>query len=344
MKKHISSNIAALLVIYTIVLISGCDQNTQKPEISAVTTELKLQRFEADLFGMDVTQPATAISKLKAEYGDFFDLYMFRITSLGTPDSIMMQERIVSFVSDTNFRAVAEDIRKTFGDFEAEKEQLSQAFNYYKYYFPKKSIPTIVTLLSAFSYPIVCDSFNLGIGLDMYLGKDYRYYNTLEPPLPNYLRIQMEKENVVIDAMKGWALSDYQIDEASAKVIDMMISEGRIVTFLEYVIPYADNWRRLGFTESQFEWCEKNEKEIWTFFVDNKLLFSADPNILSKYTNDGPTTSAFPKDSPGNIGKYIGWKIVSAYLTKHPKTELQQLMEMKDMMRIYQESGYKPAK
>lgn len=63
--------IAALLVIYTIVLISGCNQNTQKPEISAVSTaELKLQRFEADLFGMDVTQPATAISKLK-EYGDF---------------------------------------------------------------------------------------------------------------------------------------------------------------------------------------------------------------------------------------------------------------------------------
>ena len=56
----------------------------------------------------------------------------------------------------------------------------------------------------------------------MYLGKDYRYYNTLEPALPNYLRIQMEKSNVVMDAMKGWALSDYQIDEGSAKVIDMI--------------------------------------------------------------------------------------------------------------------------
>jgi hypothetical protein len=344
MKKHVSSHIAALLVIYTMVLISACDHNVPKVDISTVSTELKVQRFESDLFGMDIERPAESIAKLKAEYGDFFDLYMFRITSLGTPDSIMMQERIVSFVSDTNFRAVANDISKTFGDFSEEKEQLTQAFKYYQYYFPDKSIPTIVTLLSAFSYPIVCDSFNLGIGLDMYLGKDYRYYNTLEPALPNYLRIQMEKSNVVMDAMKGWALSDYQIDEGSAKVIDMMISEGRVVTFLEYIIPDEEQWRRLGFTQAQYEWCEKNEKEIWTFFVDNKLLFSADPNILSKYTNDGPTTSAFPKDSPGNIGKYIGWKIVSAYLKKHPKTELRQLMEMKDMMRIYQESGYKPAK
>ena len=65
---------------------------------------------------------------------------------------------------------------------------------------------------------------------------------------------------------------------------------------------------------------------------------------MSKYTNDGPTISAFPKESPGNIGKYIGWKIVSSYLKKHPKLELKQLMEEKDMMKIYQESGYKPAK
>lgn len=344
MKKHLSSPIAVLLVIYTIVLISACDQNLQKPDISTVSTELKVQRFESDLFGMDIDHPAESIAKLRSEYGDFFDLYMFKITSLGTPDSILMQERIVSFVTDTNFRAVVEDVKKTFGDFEREKEELTQAFKYYHYYFPQKSIPGIVTFLSAFSYPIVCDSFNLGIGLDMYLGKNYRYYNTLEPPLPNYLRIQMEKENVVIDAMKGWALSDYQIDESTAKVIDMMISEGRIVTFLEYVVPDADQWRRLGFTQSQFEWCEKNEKNIWTFFVDNKLLFSTDPNILSKYTNDGPTTSAFPKDSPGNIGKYIGWKIVTAYLAKHPKTELQDLMNLEDMMKIYQESGYKPAK
>ncbi len=344
MKKPLTSKLAALLVIYTIVLISACDRNSQKPDISTVSTELKFQRFESDLFGIDINHPAEEISKLRATYGDFFDLYMFRVTTLGSNDSLLMQQRIVSFVSDTNFRAVAADINKTFGDFAAEKEKLTQAFKYYKYYFPAKSVPTIVTLLSAFSYPIVCDSFNLGIGLDMYLGKDYRYYNTLEPPLPNYLRVQMEKENVVVDAMKGWALSDYQIDEASARVIDMMISEGRVVTFLEYVLPDETDWRRLGFTQAQFEWCEKNEKEIWTFFVDNKLLFSADPNILSKYTNDGPTTSAFPKESPGNIGKYIGWKIVTAYLTKHPKTELQQLMEMGDMMKIYQEAGYKPAK
>ncbi|MBP9791318.1 MAG: hypothetical protein KBF92_09255 [Bacteroidia bacterium] len=344
MKKHLSSNVCALCIIYIIMFNSSCTQNTPRPDVSAFSTELKVERFESDLFGMDTLHPAESIAKLRTQYGDFFDLYMFRITTLGSQDSILMAQKIVSFVTDTNFRNIANDIGKTFGDFSEEKEELTQAFKYYNYYFPDKPIPAIITLLSAFSYPIVCDSLNLGIGLDMYLGKDYRYYFTLEPPLPNYLRVQMEKQNVVCDAMKGWAMSDYQIDEASARVIDMMISEGRIVTFLEYVLPDEEDAKRLGFTQAQFEWCEKNEKLLWSFFVDNKLLFSADPNIMSKYTNDGPTTSAFPKESPGNIGKYIGWKIVSAYLKKHPKMELKQLMEEKDMMKIYQESGYKPAK
>lgn len=334
--------VGALSLIYILMLISACTNNTPRPDVSSFSNELKVERFEADLFGMDTLHPAEAIAKLKAQYGNFFDLYMFRITSLGSRDSLLMQQRILSFVTDTNFRNVANDISKTFGDFSEEKEQLTQAFKYYKYYFPDKSIPTIVTLLSAFSFPIVCDSFNLGIGLDMYLGKDYRYYYTLEPPLPNYLRVQMEKKNVVCDAMKGWAMSDYQIDESSAKVIDMMVSEGRIITFLEYVLPDESDAMRLGFTQAQFDWCEKNEKMIWSFFVQNNLLFSADPNIMSKYTNDGPTTNGFPKDSPGNIGKYVGWKIVSAYMSKHPKTDLKQLMEEKSMMKIYQESAYKP--
>lgn len=331
-------------VIYTVMLITACTSKTKHPDVSALSTTVKVERFEVDLFSMDTLHPATAIAQLKAKYGDFFDLYMFRITSLGSPDSILLQQRLLSFIKDTNFRAVAGDCAKTFGDFSQQKEELTTAFKFYKYYFPEKQIPTIVTLLSAFSYPIVCDSSNLGIGLDMYLGKDYRYYFTLEPALPNYLRVQMVKENVVCDAMKGWAMSDYQIDESTAKVIDMMISEGRIVTFLEHVIPDAEDARRLGYSTAQLEWCEKNEKFIWAFFVDNKILFSVDPNILSKYTSDGPTTSAFPKDSPGNIGKFIGWKIVSAYLKKHPKVELKQLMGENDMMKIYQESGYKPQK
>ena len=330
------------LVIYTMVLITSCKQHSKTPDVTSVPVKLTLNRFEIDLFQIDIHQPAESIAKLKAKYGHFFDIYLFQITSLGSADSSIIQERLLSFVQDTNFRKVFIDCQKTFGDFSGEKIGLTKAFQFYKYYFPKKTIPEVVTLISGFSYPIVCDSFHLGISLDMYLGKDYRFYSTLEPPLPNYLRVQMVKENVVVDAMKGWAMSDYQVDESVANVMMMMVSDGRIVSFLEKILPEVEVEKRLGFTKAQLEWCQKNEKNIWQFFIQNKLLFSADPNILSKYTNEGPTTNGFPKESPGNIGKYIGWKIIQAYEKKFPDVDLQKLMEEKDLVKIYQQSNYKP--
>lgn len=341
MKKNSPFSPITILFIYSLVFITSCSVDPKKPNVSDIPLVLTVDRFENDLFELDVKHPESSISALKQKYVDFFDLYMFQITTLGARDSILMQERILSFVQDTNFRAVYNDCHKEFGDFTIEKEGLKKAFQYYKFYFPSKPIPRVVTMLSGFSFPIVCDSFNLGIGLDMYLGKDYRFYSTLEPPLPNYLRVQMVKSNIVCDAMKGWAMSDYQIDESTATVTDMMIGEGRLIAFLEKVLPDTKDTMRLGYSTSQLDWCEKSEKKIWQFFVQNKLLFSVDPNILSKYTNEGPTTNGFPKESPGNIGKYIGWKIIKSYQKKHPEISIEQLMEEKDMMKIYNESGYR---
>ena len=122
MKKHLSSNVCALCIIYIIMFNSSCTKNTPRPDVSAFSTELKVERFESDLFGMDTLHPAESIAKLRAQYGDFFDLYMFQITSLGSPDSSLMQQRVLSFVTDTNFRNVASDINKTFGDFSQQKE------------------------------------------------------------------------------------------------------------------------------------------------------------------------------------------------------------------------------
>jgi hypothetical protein len=231
-----------------------------------------------------------------------------------------------------------------FGDFQKENKELTKAFRYYSYYFPEKIVPKVITIISGFSYPVVCDSTSLGISLDMYLGPAYRFYSTLEPPLPNYLRSRMHKNYLVCDAMKGWAESDYGIDESSARMIDFMISNGRILYFLDKVVPETPDSIKTGFTDAQVEWCKANEKRIWSFFVDNKLLFSIDPNLMNKYVNEGPTTNGFPKESPGNIGKFIGWKIVQSFMKNHPEISLQQLMEEKDLIRIFNESKYKPLK
>jgi hypothetical protein len=176
----------------------------------------------------------------------------------------------------------------------------------------------------------------------MYLGPSYRFYSTLEPPLPVYLRSRMDRAFLVSDAMKGWAQSDYSIDESRGRMIDFMISNGRIIYYLDKIVPDVDDTIKTGYTGKQLEWCKMNERRIWSFFIDNKLLFSIDPNLMNKYVNDGPTTNGFPKESPGNIGQFIGWKIVQSYMKNHTEITLRKLMEEKDMVKIFNESKYKP--
>ncbi len=331
-------------LIYMVLFITGCKHVNDRPDISTITFEIKAHRFEKDMFGLDSLNFEKEFNNLKMKYGNFFNLFSFQITSIGSPDSSLMIDHYRSFINDSNFRNIYLDCEKLYGNFNKKNADFTEAFRYYSFYFPQKTIPRVVTMISGFSYPVVCDSTTLGISLDMYLGPSYRFYSTLEPALPNYLRSRMQGDYMVSDAMKGWAESDYGIDESTARMVDFMISQGRLLYYLDKILPDVSDTIKTGYSLSQLEWCKVNEKKIWSFFIENKLLFSFDPNLMNKYVNDGPTTNGFPKESPGNIGKFIGWQIVKSFMAGHKEISLEQLMNEKNLQKIFDESKYKPLK
>jgi len=343
-KKNNYIKLISFCFTLTYLLFPGCKSDKNEPDVSGISVKIEAKRFERDLFAIDTNNTSIGIDKLKKEYGNFFDLFAFQVTRLGSSDPDLMSSHFRDFLSDTNFRNIYNDCEMSFGDFNEKNLQLTKAFKNYSYYFPERIIPQIITLISGFAFPVICDSTNLGISLDMYLGKNYYYYSTLEPTLPNYLRNRMQSEYMVADAMKGWAQSDYAIDESNAKMVDFMISQGRILFFLDKILPQTEDTIKSGYTATQLEWCVANEARIWSFFIDNQLLFSIDPNLMNKYVNDGPTTNGFPKESPGNIGQFIGWQIVKSYMKAHSAISLKELMEQKDLMKIFNESNYKPKK
>ena len=113
--------------------------------------------------------------------------------------------------------------------------------------------------------------------------------------------------------------------------------------FLYRLMPDAGDTIRFGYTAAQLQWCVNSEESIWSFLIDHKLLFSSEPSQIGKFVNDGPTTNGFPRESPGNIGAWIGFRIVKAYMEKSAIT-LAQLMEEKDAKKIFRVSNYKPEK
>ena len=110
---------------------------------------------------------------------------------------------------------------------------------------------------------------------------------------------------------------------------------------MDAFLPYTPDSLKTGYTQQQLTNGFAAEKEIWTYFVENDLLYQTDPTIVSPYVNDGPKTTELGEWSPGNIGQFVGWQIVKKWMDKNDKASLKQLIQTPSK-QIFEEARYKP--
>ena len=90
------------------------------------------------------------------------------------------------------------------------------------------------------------------------------------------------------------------------------------------------------------EWCNTNEGLIWSYIVKNEDLYSVNPATIQTYLGEAPFTQGFSQElSPGNIGQWIGWKIVEKYAQKNESTSLTDVMNA-SAKQILDGAKYKP--
>ena len=93
------------------------------------------------------------------------------------------------------------------------------------------------------------------------------------------------------------------------------------------------------------KWAKENEYFVWTYFIENNILFNPDNNLESRFINDSPFSRFYleiDNESSEMIGKYIGWQIVKSYM-KNNDTSLKNMLN-KSPIDIYNNSKYKPQK
>ncbi|MDR2971262.1 MAG: hypothetical protein LBU83_04950, partial [Bacteroidales bacterium] len=99
---------------------------------------------------------------------------------------------------------------------------------------------------------------------------------------------------------------------------------------------------KIGYSKEQWEFCKANEDQIWRYFIENNLLFNSNHKNIRTFIFDAPFTTGFPHESPGRIGQWTGWQIVTAYMKNNPDVTLQELMNDCNYKEILQRSRYKP--
>ena len=147
---------------------------------------------------------------------------------------------------------------------------------------------------------------------------------------------------LVSDVAYAWAITEFEKTNKATNVLGNMIHQGKLMYFVDAMLPAMDDTLKIGYTAKQLEWCKTNELQIWTFLIEKKMLYSNKRMDIVRYFNDAPYTNGFPLKSPGRTGVWIGWQIVRQYMNKHPEVTLQQLMQNSHYQQILNDSGYFP--
>jgi hypothetical protein len=182
----------------------------------------------------------------------------------------------------------------------------------------------------------------IGIALDMHLGQDFKPYEYTNIEL--YWRKILIPQTLVTNHMLAHANDLFLKTNKAKNFTDEMIYYGKLLYFLDAVTPNVPDHIKIGMTQAEFDWCKKEEHNIWAFIVKEKYLFDTDKRRFERLLKEGPKTiaSGIPPEAPAMIGRYVGWMAVRMYMNENNSVDLKTLMNNNNAELILQESAYKP--
>lgn len=336
-----------LAVIMLSILFYQCEwnKNTKIIDLNSSNLEISIDRFEKKFESLDTNNLIVSLNTLRDEDTLFFDMYTIQMMRFGKVSDTMSPViiSIKEFLANENVRELYDSVAVSFEDIDPIKAELTEAFKYFQYYFPNKQLPKVSTVVSEFGYNAVTfDSTYLVFGLDMYLGKNFKYYSSFD--FPFYIIKRFEKQYMVPNAMEVIYLEYFgrnELQETKALVYEM-IEKGKKLYFLESMMPKKEKNILIGYTKEQLKWCEDSESDIWAFYNEKDLFYTKNYMEHKKHIDDGPKTAGMPSEAPGNVGSWVGWQIVNQYMKNADGSiSLEQLLHT-DAETIMNKSKYKP--
>ena len=321
--------------------MSSCDENKFDVDIDQDGVHMDWLRFEHDLTGL-ATKPSfnDYNDSLINTYGSFYRFYSGRVMNFGDVEASRYEHNVMGFLMDRNVHRLFKNVDSIYTDITPYQTEIEQAFNYYHHYFPTKEIPVVVSMVAGLNRNIVVTDSVLAVGLDMYMGDSNVIYKLAQ--IPEYISNKCTPDYMIYDMMRGWILSEFEPTDKKDDVLSQIVHYGKSIYVMDAMFPHAPDHYKIGFLENQISWCNENEVTVWAKIIEEQHLYSTDLHVIRSLTGPGPFSSGFPRESPAQIGYWVGWQIVRSYMNQHPETSLEELMQIDNAQQLLRESKYKP--
>jgi hypothetical protein len=325
-----------------LVTFTGCKNDPLKVDISKTDLEVEVQRFDRELFTLDLDTIDDAVSEFYSRYGDFFDVFNVHVINIGPASQRHYGSYLSMFIHDPANREVYDYTQEVFRDQDLNEinSVLTDGFKRYSYHFPDLNVPAVIGYVSRFNHKLFTVGDYIGLGLDQYLGEDCAYYDMLGTP--KYMQYNMHPGKIPSDVVHVWGSALFPYNDSVDNLINRMIYNGLLLYFTDALLPRMADDLKIGFTPDQMKFCRNNEKQMWTYLVEHQLLFTTDPLEIRKLTEDAPTTYYFPSESPGRAVVWLGWKIVREYARRNPGLTVAEIVSEHDYQKILRGSRYNP--
>jgi gliding motility-associated lipoprotein GldB len=312
------------IIALTLALISCDNKSKVEKAVEAIPLEIKVERFDKLFF----ETPPQDLNKLKKEFPYFFPS--------GNDDSVWLNK-----MKNLLWRELYTEVQKKYSNFEPVKEDIETLFKHIKYYFPQTKTPKVITVISEMDYNnkvIYADSLVI-ISLELYLGKDHKFYQ-----FPNYLKQNFEQKQILPDVVSSFSIQKIP-PVSDNNLLEQMIYFGKQLVLKDLLLPDYSDADKMGYMPEQVKWCQENESYIWRYFIENELLYNNDQKLNNRFINPAPFSKFYleiDNESPGRVGSWIGWQIVRSFI-KNNEVSLEELLKM-NAKEIFEKSKYKPKK
>ena len=351
---HRLGNGWAALFIPVLLLLSSCNNGNEKtPDVSNIHVDLRTAHFDRDLYAIDTNNIGAGLKQLYTKYPDFLNYFLDTVMAYGIhgnySDTVQgIREGLKPFLSFKDFKDLEDSIKSHYPDTRATDEKLAAGFKLMKHYFPGYTVPKIIYLNMGLSnwpaFPV--DSNTFCIGLDMFLGDNFPYQAV---GVPYYMRLHLHEDYIPVSVFGAIYKGMHPFKPDEKTLLDLMLQRGREQYYLHKILPGTPDSVMFGFTQTQLDWCNANEALVYNFFIHQNLLYNKDAHSVMPYVTDGPfarglePVSDTVKITPGNIGTWFGYKVISAYMAQHPAMPLTELLNREvDPARVLDEAKYKP--
>lgn len=320
----------------TLLFFSSCGkkETDESPDVSHINVDVDIQRIDKVLEQISSVEQTDSILAAEPAFAEEF------LKASAYPHRRILSQKFYELLANPAIDTLFMEVNETFGDMDDVEEQFENAFRHMIYYYPDFKVPEIKTVITGIMHDMHLSDSLIVLGLDYYLGPNGKY----APEIPDYIARRYQKEYMVPQCimLMSAGLNANNVKDQTA--LADMIFYGKSYYFTKKMMPGISDTLITGYTAKESKEIVENEDIIWAGLLQNEALYENSHIIKEKFLGERPKTYEIGENCPGRIGRWVGYRIVSKYMERHPEVTLQRLMANPDAQQIFNESGYRPTR